>query len=74
MINRKRKYEEQCESSQKKILRLTVSQDVLLLANGILSNEITLKIKNIDAIQTTTEQLISDKQELKTKLQQTAEE
>ena len=74
MINRKRKHEEQCESSQKKILRLTVSQDVLLLANGILSNEITLKIKNIDAIQTTTEQLISDKQELKTKLQQTAEE
>ena len=61
LITGKIKLEEQFESSQKNILKLTASQDALLLANGILNNELTLTMQNIDIKQETTAQSISDK-------------
>ena len=69
MITGKRKLEEKCESSQKNNLKLTASQDALLLDNGSLSNELKLRMKNIDVTQATTSQLRTEKKELKTKLQ-----
>ena len=69
LITGKRKLEEKCESSQKNNLKLTASQDALLLDNGSLSNELKLRMKNIDVTQATTSQLRTEKKELKTKLQ-----
>ena len=53
---------------------MTASQDALLLASGSLNNELTLTQQNLVVTQAIMAQLRANEKELKTKLQQTAEE
>ena len=54
LITGEKKLEENCESEQKKILKLTASQDLMLLANGSLKTDLTLTIQILDVTQVTT--------------------
>ena len=64
LIAEKIKLVEQCESALKSILKLTALQDALILANGILNNELTPTIQNIYLAQATTAQLRAEKRNL----------
>ena len=64
LITGERKLEEKCESAHKNILKLTTSQDALLLANVSLNNDLTILMQNLDVTHETKAQLIADKKEL----------
>ena len=74
MITGNTKLEQKCESAHKHILKLTSSQDALLLANIILNNDLTLTMKIIDVTQYNTAQLRANKKELKTLFQKSFED
>ena len=70
----KEKLEEQWKSEQKNILKLTTSQDELLLENVSLNNELTSTTQNIDVTPSTTSQLRAVKKEPGKKLKKILEE
>ena len=54
MINGIRNLEEKCVLEQRKVLRLTVFQDALLLDKSRFKNELRLTIQDIDVTHATT--------------------